>query len=173
MSLSIRVRSDHGAVVVALSGIDDAARLGPLRAPLTAALLDSELLALEVHPDFAGGAAGLRDVLIGVLEAAPGGRVCVVASDPRSVAPSNSPASTTWSRSTGPSPKRCRSSSTRRWWGEPAMADPNTPGQTAVGPVSPAAPWGPRPDGSCRSRAGLRPGVPTLLPRPEWNHGSP
>jgi len=77
---SIQVRSDSGAVVVALAGTADASMLDPLRNPLRAALADACALVLDLDEVTTLDAEALRDVLIAVLDSADGGRLCIAAS---------------------------------------------------------------------------------------------
>ena len=80
MARSIQVRSDSGAVVVALAGTADASMLDPLRDPLRAALADACAVVLDLDEVTTLDAAALRDVLLAVLDTAGDGRLCIVAS---------------------------------------------------------------------------------------------
>ena len=86
MGLSIQVRSDNGAVVVALAGTVDAPMLDPLRDPLSAALADARALVLDLDEVTTLDAAGLRDVLAGVLDTARGGHLRIAASHEATIA---------------------------------------------------------------------------------------
>ena len=86
MSLSIQVRNEHGAVVVALAGAADASMLEPLGDPLAAALGDARLLVLDLDEITALDSAGLRAVLVGVLGTARGGQLRIAASHQTTVA---------------------------------------------------------------------------------------
>lgn len=86
MSLSIQVRNENGAMVVALAGAADASMLEPLLDPLTAALADARVLVLDLDEITALDAAGLRAVLIGVLGSARGGHLRIAASHQATVA---------------------------------------------------------------------------------------
>lgn len=86
MSLSIQVRNDNGAVVVALAGAADASMLEPLRDPLTAALADARVLVLDLDEITTLDASGLREVIVGVLADARGGRLRIAASHQATVA---------------------------------------------------------------------------------------
>ena len=65
MGLSIQVRSDNGAVVLALAGTVDASMLDPLRDPLGAALADARALVLDLDEVTTPDAAGLHDAARG------------------------------------------------------------------------------------------------------------
>ena len=86
MSLSIQVRNEHGAVVVALAGAADASMLEPLGDPLAAALADARLLVLDLDEITALDGAGLRALLVGVLDHARGGQLRIAASHQATVA---------------------------------------------------------------------------------------
>ena len=86
MSLSIQVRNEHGAVIVALAGAADASMLEPLGDPLAAALTDARVLVLDLDEITALDAAGLRDVLVAVLGTARGGQLRIAASHQATVA---------------------------------------------------------------------------------------
>lgn len=75
MSLSIQVRSDNGAVVVALAGAADASMLEPLRDPISAALADTEVLVLDLDQLSNVDPAYLRELIIEVLGTARGGEL--------------------------------------------------------------------------------------------------
>jgi anti-anti-sigma factor len=86
VSLSIQVRNDTGAVVVAFAGAADASMLEPLRDPLTAALADARVLVLDLDEITTLDAAGLREVIVGVLNTARGGNLRIAASHQATVA---------------------------------------------------------------------------------------
>lgn len=83
---SIHVRSDNGAVVVALAGTADAPMLDSLRDPLSAALADIRALVLDLDEVTTLDAAALRDVLVRVLDTAGGGQLCLAASREATIA---------------------------------------------------------------------------------------
>jgi anti-anti-sigma regulatory factor len=80
VSLSIHVRSDNGAMVVALAGAADAAMLEPLRDPITAALSDAKVLVLDLDELSSLDPAWLRGLIIDVLGSARGGQLRVATS---------------------------------------------------------------------------------------------
>lgn len=86
MSLSIQVRNDNGAMVIALAGAADASMLEPLRDPLTAALGDARVLVLDLDQITSLDAGGLREVLVAVLGTARGGQLRIAASHQATVA---------------------------------------------------------------------------------------
>lgn len=79
MNLSIEVRSDNFAVVVALAGAADAARLEQLRDPLTAALLDAGLVVLDLDELTTVDPGGLRAMIVDVPATARGGKLHIAA----------------------------------------------------------------------------------------------
>lgn len=81
MSLSIHVRSEDGAVVVALVGTADASMLEPLVDPLTAALSDSGVLVLDLDELRIVDPPGLRALIVGVIDTARGGQLRIATRD--------------------------------------------------------------------------------------------
>lgn len=86
MSLSIQVRSDNGAVVVALAGAADASMLEPLRDPITAALADAHVLVLDLDELASVDPAGLRQLIVEVLGCARGGQLRIAAARAATIA---------------------------------------------------------------------------------------
>jgi anti-anti-sigma factor len=80
VSLSIHVRSDNGAMVVALAGAADASMLEQLRDPITAALSDARVLVLDLDELSSLDPAWLRGLIIDVLASARGGHLRVATS---------------------------------------------------------------------------------------------
>lgn len=86
MSLSIQVRSDNGAVVVALAGAADASMLEPLRDPITAALADTPLLVLDLDELSTVDPVYLRELIVEVVATARGGQLRIATTHAATVA---------------------------------------------------------------------------------------
>jgi anti-anti-sigma factor len=84
--MSITVRSDDGATIVSLAGTADTDMLVPLRDPLVAALGDSPVVVLDLDELTTVDPAGLRSLVIAVIEQARGGHLRLVANDPTTIA---------------------------------------------------------------------------------------
>jgi hypothetical protein len=86
VSLSVHVRSDHGAVVVALVGVADATMIEPLRDPIAAALADSELLVLDLGELSGVDPPRLGALIVDIVTAVPVGQLRVATSHAATIA---------------------------------------------------------------------------------------